>query len=69
LRGLNLGLPNGAGATGVQAVTRVQSLTTDEGLILIGLHMVARKARAGTLNGIPEISGAYLSFELHKEAA
>jgi hypothetical protein len=53
--------------TRVHTATNAQSETRDEDLILNGFQKVARSATSQKLNGIPEITGAYLSFELYKE--
>jgi len=54
-------------ATRVHPVVRAQSETRDEYLVSNDFHKVARNARAQKLNGISEITGAYLSFGFYKE--
>jgi hypothetical protein len=53
--------------TRVHTVTKAQSENTDEDLISSGFHKVTRNAAVPQLSGIPEITGAYLNFELYKE--
>jgi hypothetical protein len=53
--------------TRIQTVAKAQSDTRFEDPISNGFHKAARNERAQKLNGIPEITGAYLSFDLHKE--
>jgi hypothetical protein len=53
--------------TRIQTVAKAQSETSLEDPILNGFHKAARNERAQKLNGIPEITGAYLIFNLHKE--
>jgi hypothetical protein len=54
-------------ATRIQTVAKTRSETRIEDPNSNGFQKAVRNERAEKLNGDPEITGAYLSFDLHKE--